>query len=78
MAIDGNNSNVSSLGDFEKLLLDSGARSYFTPFLEDLIKAVQLSSPLNIKVADGTILKSTHVGEPNLNFISDEGTKVEL
>ena len=68
----------SSIGDFVYWLLDSGATSHFTPELQDLINPMKLAPPLNIKVANGTMLKATHVGEVTLNFISDEGTEVDL
>ena len=78
MALETRKVFLSSLRDFIEWLLDSGATSHFTPFLKDLINATKLSTPLNIKVANGTTLKATHVGEVIINFISDQGVEVDL
>ena len=65
-------------GDFAKWLLDSGATSHFTPVLDDLLGAVELETPIYIRVADGSRMRATHRGIVELHFTSDEGIQVNL
>ena len=65
-------------GDFYKWLLDSGATSHFTPCLSDLLNPQVLNPPVNIKVADGTLMRATHQGIVEVHFTSDQGTRVNL
>jgi hypothetical protein len=65
-------------GDFAKWLLDSGATSYFTPAMSDLLNPVELEHPIHIQVADGSRMQATHRGVVELHFTSDQGIQVNL
>lgn len=67
-----------AIGCFALWLLDSGTTSHFTPVFTDLINPEELSSPIFIRVADGSRLIATHTGTVELYFTSNEGTSVVL
>jgi hypothetical protein len=72
------NQNQQSIGDFNLWILDSGATSCFTPSKNDLINPTKLEKIIRVRIADGTALQATHIGQANINFTSDNGQKCVL
>ena len=59
------------LSGFKDFLPDSGATSHFTGDLSDLINPTP--HEMEVTIADGTTVKTTHVGRADINFVSDNG-----
>ena len=68
----------SLASSFLSWLFDSGASSHFTPYLKDLVDVSKLVTPINVRVADGSLLKATHIGSLIINFVSTDGTPCTL
>jgi len=61
---------------FRDFLPDSGATSHFVNCLTDLKEPTPCD--LEVTIADGSKVRATHVGETEINFISDSGTPSTL
>jgi hypothetical protein len=64
------------ISGFRDFLPDSGATSHFVNCLTYLKKATPCD--LEVTIADGSKVHATHVGETEINFISDSGTPSTL
>lgn len=61
---------------FRDFLPDSGATSHFTGHYEDIQNPQ--SCDIEVTIADGNVVRATHVGRADINFITDRGTPSTL
>ena len=57
-------------------MLDSGASSHFTPFLQDLTNVEQCD--VEIYLADSSTVKATHKGQILMKATSDQQQSIQL